>query len=273
MDLDLIKRWFRKQPSEQQSTSNSANNQQWRFWTTWPGLSVTYPIIPTDQIPVPWLGSSRQYLQSLNQKLNHPTTNAAHLCSGITASLTQGWTVTSWCDFIITTNGDSTSFEWRLPQRIGSKYPSPIIEHFDSQLWGDHANLPPNTLKTLIKYNTPWCFWAPPGWGLLVAPLQYHNESRFTNALGIIDPARGNQLNALLLWHEPNKQTLVRAGTPLFQMYPVPLARPQAQIQEANSNEMDFHITRDFLFSNTFASNRDQAQKLYEYYRSKSQEN
>jgi hypothetical protein len=261
MDLAVIKKWFQKK-----SATAEIPNNKWKFWTTWQGLSITYPIVPINQVPVPWLGASRNYLQSQQQLLEHPTTNAAHLCSGITASLNQGWIVTSWCDFIITTNGDLNTFEWRLPQRLASKYPAPIIEHFDSRIWGEHANLPLTTLKTVVKYNTPWCFAAPPGWGLLVTPLQYFNESRFTNTLGIIDPRQGNQLNAVLLWHEVNRQTLIRAGTPLFQIYPIPLNRPEFSVEESGPKELEFYKNRDFLVSNTFASNREKTQQLYDYY-------
>lgn len=258
MDLALIRQWFKKKPKP--------SNNTWQFWSTWPGLHITYPILTTDSIPVPWLGQSRQHLQKQQKELGTPGTNAAHLCSGIGQYLKQGWIVTSWCDFMITTNGDQQTFEWRLPPRIAAKYPAPIIEHFDHTLWGDYANLPQGTLKTLIKYTTPWCFSAPPGWGLLVTPLHYHNESRFTNTVGIIDPTRGNQLNAILLWHLTNQQTLIRAGTPLFHMAPCPLTRPEHHIREATQHEQDYSLLRDFLFSNTFAANTEKNTELYNYY-------
>lgn len=258
MDLALIRNWFKKKPKQQPDI--------WQFWSTWPGLDITYPILSTDSIPVPWLGQSRLNLQQQQRDYGAPLTNAAHLCSGIGQYLKQGWIVTSWCDFMITTNGDLTTFEWRLPPRIAAKYPAPIIENFDHSVWGDYANLPPWTLKTLVKYNTPWCFNAPQGWGLQVTPLHYHNESRFTNTVGIIDPARGNQLNAVLLWHQPNGQTLVRAGTPLFHMSPVPLRRPEYTVRTANQQEQDYRLHRDFLISNTFAANTEKTTELYNYY-------
>ena len=74
----------------------------------------------------------------------------------------------------------------------------------------------PNTLETVIKIQTPWFVEVPKGYSLLMMPLPYSDDKRFTAATGLL---RGNQpLNVQVFWHCLNSEEIIPAGTPLNQM-------------------------------------------------------
>ena len=71
-------------------------------------------------------------------------------------------------------------------------------------------------LETVIKIQTPWFVEVPKGYSLLLMPLPYSDDKRFTAAMGLL---RGNQpLNVQVFWHCLNSEEIIPAGTPLNQM-------------------------------------------------------
>jgi hypothetical protein len=144
----------------------------------------------------------------------------------------RGWIVSSWCDIVIETNGDGSSFKSRtaLPDKVFPALPSGAATRpvgvFPPSVYGSLPStaLPPNTLKSVIKIHLPWVFRLTPGWGLLTLPLEYIKEHRFTAAVGVINPRISQQINPIVYWHVLRGETLIKAGTPLMRIIPIPLA-------------------------------------------------
>ena len=214
---------------------------EFEFYTTIPGLAHVFPIVPTRRVKMPWLAESQSRFRAImNSNRNSPAvkSTASHMCSGIGELAQAGWVLTTWHDIEITTNGDGRMFEWKIPPMNRTLHFS-HISSFDPDLFGDFVDFPPQSLKTLVKINTPWHVRAPRGWGLLMIPLQYHNETRFSGCTGIIDPELSSILNGLLFWHVLNDRVLLPAGTPLCQIIPIRLgSTPEFLCRDAGPQEL-----------------------------------
>ena len=179
------------------------------------GVAEKMPIIPTKEHSFEWFQKAREFY-SQNKHLDFQTTR----CPGIASIFTKGWIQKSYQDFVIKTNGDEESFAWEseIDQHIEVKgifFGDYVSFHSADQL-ADFKKFPPGTLKTMIKIHSPWFVEIPKGYSLLVMPVPYSDESRFTAATGIL---KGNQfLNVQLYWHCLNSTEVVKAGTPLNQM-------------------------------------------------------
>jgi|TARA_R110002153_G_scaffold254677_1_gene413146 hypothetical protein len=120
-------------------------------------------------------------------------------------------------DYKITTNGDLSSYEWRVPRTVedvitGGEVP---VDCFLADVWGEHVDLPDNTLKTIIKFNTYWGVSLPKGWGLMISPSTYFEENRFTATSGLLAPEQASQVNIPVFWHVLDGTAVIKAGTPL----------------------------------------------------------
>lgn len=176
------------------------------------GVAEKMPIIPTKEHSFEWFQKAREFY-SQNKHLEFQTTK----CPGITSIFNKGWIHKTYKDFVIKTNGDEVSFVWgseinQIEKRFIGDY---ITFHSTDQL-SDFYEFPPGTLKTILNIHSPWFVEIPKGYSLLMMPVPYNDESRFTAATGIL---KGNQfLNVQLYWHCLNSTEVVKAGTPLNQM-------------------------------------------------------
>lgn len=198
------------------------------FISTIPHLEDVYPIYPAKDLPIPWLKES-QIASEPRQKdyKNGRNHGATHRCPGILSFIYKGWVVPAWHDFAIETNGDGVSAKIHIPSEAprrafdGGK----SVGFFGEYHYGDLPSnaLPPRTLRRVLKVHTPWTFRVPDGWGIMMLPLEYVKEPRFTAATGIIDPRMTTSINPILYWHALNDTTLIKAGTPLCRLIPIPI--------------------------------------------------
>jgi len=197
------------------------------FLSLMPHLEDVYPIVPSKDVVLPWVKEAEQVSAQYNDIYAQGRIHGgAHKCSGIIGLHHKGWILQSWHDFVIETNGDGESFVSHLP----SSAPNEVIKnqavgHFAPSKFGSlpSTSLPANTLRGIVKLHTPWTFRMTPGWGLMMLPVEYIKEHRFTSAIGIINPRISQQLNPILYWHVLSGSTLVKAGTPLCRLVPVPI--------------------------------------------------
>ncbi len=204
MITSLIKKFFNKQ------------KPHLRFYSLYPGVADVYPIFQASKLP-------------RNFTKNQPPPQVERLeanvakCPGIRKVAMTGWVVPAPADFIIRTNGDGVSFEWREPIKFDKEMPgteSYIMMHTESQTVPVLDDVE-NTLRTTVKVETPWRVDASDDIVLLQLPLTYANEPRFTAAHGILDPMQSHVINLQLFWNVLEGETLIRAGTPLAQYIPI----------------------------------------------------
>ena len=195
------------------------------FYTVVEGIELTHPPIPISEVKMSWIKRSQDFLRTQIKDDPVQTITAAHLCSGIRNLISTGYAITAWHDIEITTYGDGSQFTWYVPgtniQSMGLK--EDPISSFPPKIYGDHAVLPPQTLKTIIKIPTPWRVRMPKGWGLMFVPAHYSDENRFTSLVGVLDTEISTSLNAVLYWHCLNEKIVIKAGTPLFYVVPIKL--------------------------------------------------
>jgi len=184
-----------------------------RFYSLTPGVVDLFPIVRSSTV-------ERPYRSSQTYEGVPPSKN----CPAINKIVGSGWIVPAPADFIIDTNGDGTTIQWLEPYRF--KRSSDINESSYVVLHSWHqtdplVDDPEKTVRTVVKLETPWRVDMSDDYVLLQLPVTYNKESRFTAAIGVLDPEYGYTVNVQLFWNVKEGRTLVKAGTPLCQLVPV----------------------------------------------------
>jgi len=227
-------------------TSFFKKKQFIRFYTLEPGVAKLYPIQKSRLVKRDWLKSKQEVDTNTKRSQN---------CPGIQKIINSGYILTAPADFIIKTNGDGTSVYWEESYQFNkcgqiSEY-AYINTHNQSQT-EPLLNDKNNTLKTVIKVETPWRVEASNNIILLIMPVAYNNEDRFEAATGFLDPSYMHVLNVQLYWKKLDDEILIRAGTPLCQILPIDKKILQdstytVTVEEATST--DYKLERDFVYA------------------------
>lgn len=216
------------------------------FYSIVDGIEMMYPPVPANSINMSWAKGARETYARTQKEGGAGASTGAHLCSGIRDFLENAYVLTAWHDFNIHTYGDLRSFEAETALTNASIMNGRKgIEFFPPEQFGDHAVLPPQTAKFIIKVPTPWRFKMPKGWGLMYAPLHYGDEDRFSSVVGVVNPSILNEINAVLFWHVLEGKTFIKAGTPLCYLIPVKLdEKLDVTVRAATEKEKKFDIVR-----------------------------
>lgn len=230
------------------------------FYSKVAGLNELYPILPAKELSMPWRTESAQRTAEWSKDYTRATHGASHKCSGIIGFAQMGWVVTAWHDFVIETNGDGKSLTWKLTndRMLTTTLKGEPLGKFLPQLFGDlpSSPLPPNTVQSVLKVHTPWLYSVPSGWGLMMLPLDYTKESRFTSAIGLLNPRISRQVNPVLYWHVLNGETLIKAGTPLCRLVPVRVDTTfTTVIRDATLDEIQYQEFLTIISSSTWKRN------------------
>ena len=188
-----------------------------RFYSLEPAVADLYPIITAHSLKRSW-----QQPEIKKSKCPISGMMSSSNCPGITNVANAGYIMTAPADFIISTSGDGFSFAWEVPYMFkftdGNRG---YIEKHDAKQTEPLLDNPDNTLKEIVKVETPWRIKASNDVVLLQLPVTYNNEKRFTPATGIIDPKYAHVLNVQLFWHVMEGEVHIKAGTPLCQYIPL----------------------------------------------------
>lgn len=181
-----------------------------------PGVSQDMPIIPAKQHSFKWVQDARKFYEH-NPDINPKTTR----CPGIFSILSSGWIQRAYMDFRVTVsnNGRNIHVDTELDQEVENGSEGYIL--------GKYVNYHPpfqmqwlpmrdDTMRTILKIQSPWFVEVPAGYSLLMMPIPYSDETVFTAATGLI---KGNSfLNVQMYWHVKNGVNIIEKGTPLNQM-------------------------------------------------------
>lgn len=180
-----------------------------------PEVLEKMPIVKSSQVSFDWVSRAREFYKE-HQNLDSKTTK----CPGIFSILGTGWIHRTYQDIMIETNGDGHSFsaatrEDQIQLASGTHVGNYVSSHSPEQLQM-FKPFTSETLASIIKIQSPWFVEIPDGYSLLMMPIPYPEDTRFTAATGLL---RGNQfLNVQLYWHCLNSKEVIPAGTPLNQM-------------------------------------------------------
>jgi hypothetical protein len=155
-------------------------------------------------------------------------------CPGILDIINAGYIFKMHRDIRITTNGNLVDFKW---ESIGRKINenTECVSYFTTPQFSDHIQIPPNSLKTLIKINLPWIISSSDYCFLQMQP-SFIEDYRFTVVQGIINPKKAREVNIVLYWHVLNGSEILTAGTPICQLIPIQKKLLPKMIINENSN-------------------------------------
>ena len=197
-----------------------------RFYNPIEAIVRAYPVIHSKSLKRPWMdGEVKKYKNLLDMSTKSSTCPLRHIvstakCPGIHTLFNTGYIVRAPMDIKIITNGDGVSFHASTLGELPDNYKI-VGEHPPEQL-ADLVAIPHQSLKSLIKIHTTWKVSCPDDIVFLVMPVSYNNESRFTTAMGILDPLEAPEVNSQLYWHVLDGAEVIKAGTALAQYIPIP---------------------------------------------------
>lgn len=180
-----------------------------------PNIIKNMPIISINELKYEWFEKAKNHYR------NNPSKFETTKCPGIVSLMNRGWIQRAYQDIVIETGKNPNVFigygkkeQTKIP---GGKYIGEYVsQHSSKQMQEFKDSWPKNTLHCIIKIQSPWFVKIPKGYSLLLMPVPYAEDVRFTAATGII---KGTEyLNIQLFWHCMNSKEVIKAGTPLNHM-------------------------------------------------------
>lgn len=172
-------------------------------------------------------------------------------CPGVIEYAKSGYIIRAWQNIAITTDSDGESYKWEaenLSHFHNGDRINKIIDHFPPDMYFD-AFPRKNTLRTILKINTPWHIKVPKGYKILFVPVWYDNEERFTAVPGILDPELNDHIKVIIYWHSLGKTEVIKTGTPLVRLIPFKSEKWNTYLEEASDDiikESDAKIIRNY---------------------------
>ena len=232
-----------------------------------PGVERIMPMVEAKTIRHPWVNRAVAEVKADRQHPEFGMKRQAHTakCPGIFNLQRHGWVMRTWQDITIETFGDGSRFEWtcaidqiKLNEKVGGC----IEYHPDIQLANYMENWPSNTIRTLLKLQSPWRCIVPKGYYLLEMPVAYSDENRFTLVSGFFNYEQGPaQMNPQFMWHVMNGKTLIKAGTPIAQYILIP--KDSYDMEMRPLKEANEHEVFELLNHNRFIKNYAEVKRFY----------
>lgn len=135
-------------------------------------------------------------------------------CMPVLDAMTYGYVIPLACDIQIMTNADCSIIDAHNPPGMkGAEF------HDIAQIGGKTA---PGFPAPPIKFINYWVIKTAPGWSTMVLPLINNFGNHFTCLSGLVDTDKyPKEINFPAVWHTPNFDDTLPAGTPLVVVFPV----------------------------------------------------
>ncbi len=222
------------------------------FFHNEPSIIENFPIIESKNLKLNWIKRSREDFEKLVKSgaKTKPHFNHLSRCPGIFDIFKYGYIISLHKDIII--RPMDNGFEWETV----SPALDPILENFKIEgVQESSVNLiskPPWARDFMIKIVTGWRIIAPKGLKLMMLPIAYPDTFDFTATTGILNPALSTQVNFQLFWNGVDKETIIRAGTPLGQLIPISEKKYQMVQRIANQYDRDWITKVNSMYGSTF---------------------
>lgn len=225
------------------------NKKSWiRFYSLEPAVVDLFPVVPASSLHRTW-----REPEVKNKKCPFSGLISSSNCPAITTFSSLGYVVVAPADFIITTNGDGINFNWQT-NCIFTKGMNGYIANHDEEQTVPILDDPNNTLRTIVKIETPWRVKASDDVVLLQTPVHYMNESRFSVATGILDPKFAHVVHVQMFWKVLEGETVIKAGTPLAQYIPMSrkyLSPKNFDLIVDKAGKLEYDLEESFQYANT----------------------
>jgi hypothetical protein len=219
-----------------------------RFVNLIPGIESAHPVIRTNEFKFNWLrNASLDFKERLATASTARMLTGVNRCPGILQYLKQGFIVTAPIDFTISTDlSDPGNFRWTSPSDFKWEGDPYIGFHSPDQL-SKFVPIRDDTLSTVVKVNTFWRINSSPDIIFLQLPIAYPDHNNFTAVHGIIDCEHYVEINVQMFWHRLNDTVLIKAGTPLCQLIPIPRNLITDLIVEP-ATEHDYYVAKSWKY-------------------------
>jgi len=202
---------------------------KFEFYNLLPGFELIYPPERAGNFIPKWLKTHTAEYKGLIEK-NKGAPNPQPLftltkCPGIKNLITRGILLKSWQDIYIELLPDG-GIIWKTPTPVqnikNGELISPEIQYHPSSQFPEFTMSREDTFPTIIKIMTPWRCKMPKDWTFILSPIHYGDDPWFTPLSGTWDGTFGAQLNINLQIHKKVGKFLIKAGTPIVKLIPVP---------------------------------------------------
>jgi len=244
------------------------------------GASILKNVMKKVKVSIDNKNIIKKFKASINKPTNDKSVRSTggdiRQCPGIIQYMQRGYIIKAWQDIHIQTDEFGDDFTWETAtsrheiltnhqyEKNSNIDPKVISEQVEAELQSFPQNqffdfFPrKNTLKEVLKINTPWFVKLPKGYGALVLPIFYDNEERFTTIPGILLTDYLEKLNVQLYWHNlgPENNSVIKAGTPLAKIIPIKLEDWDLEVRKMNLNDNKklnvFRLAHDMNFTRTW---------------------
>jgi len=228
-----------------------------RFFSLTPGVNTLYPIIKSNKLNREWV--TEEKIDYENRKSKCPfgflstqgidRVSSIGKCPAISGIIGAGFTIRAPADFVVMTNGDKTTLDFKYKNIVPHiEYVTKHEKEVSSWLLDSSKD---NTLNQVLKVNTPWRITCDSDDIIfLVTKVPFVKEDRFTAVTGILDPKTAYEINIQLFWHVLNGEEVIKAGTPLCNYIPISRSLLQnISFVSEDAEERDYLVEREMLFS------------------------
>jgi hypothetical protein len=197
-----------------------------RFVNVMPGVELAHPVIKSQDAKFNWIrNASLDFKETTSNNVSQYNFGSVTRCPGLGQLFKTGFIITAPMDFLVTTDRTNLKeFKWNCTLKmIDDTYENPT--YIGSHSYDQLAKFMPfrdDTLQTLVKVNTGWRISSSEDIVFLQMPIPYPDHNAFTASHGIIDASQQLEINVQLFWHKLDGTTIVKAGTPLCQLIPIP---------------------------------------------------
>lgn len=195
------------------------------------------------------------------------TGKSVRACPGIDDYLHLGYIIPLWTDVRLTrirvnqfgqssADPNGNKIHWK------TGYGSPPFEfHPQEQVQGAEPLEPPVGLTDLIKPLCPWFVVTPPGWSVLILPLQFHERKRkvpLQPLPGVINTDHWHQINTACKWVDVEPVMDMKAGTPFMHLIPFRRSKKLEQEIRFVRDQMEWENLKGFQSDFTGSYRRQQ---------------
>jgi hypothetical protein len=197
-----------------------------------------FPIIETKDLKLQWVKKARKDFENSVKNGADKNPGFIHLirCPAIFDLFKYGYIVPLHKDVLIRLK-QGGGFEWKYITGDVEFGIEPFGVSGFSKSVLDLIPTPPWSTDFIVKIDTGWNVIAPKGVKFLHVPIAYPDTFEFTATIGILNPALATQINFPLFWNSTDKETLIKAGTPLGHL--IPLSEKKYQMVQRLMNKQD----------------------------------
>ena len=186
---------------------------------------------PARKLMPDWFKKLPQRIEKKNL-LNNSTIKR---CAPFIDAMAVGWIIPLAADVDISTNEDASGVTYNT-----NFYRNMIENHGMDQISTDESPNPTSP-KPPLKFLNWWAIRVPKDYSVLFIPPINRTETRFTCFSGFVDCDKYFQfINFPFVFNEPNFNGILKAGTPLMQVIPIPRSGLIKNYNVRSFNDKDY---------------------------------